>query len=516
MPTVEAESAWSQALSEIAQAHDTLERILRIAGYVHHRAVARELALPAGATRILDVAVLAKPGLDPTATSLDWAKYFAAEPLIVNFRVHELATFHDVFGDVATQARAAAAVIFVLPALAPAIDETLDSIQRELPDSRNKVLIALAAADTTDDHTRGIVSEVREELPDTPVATTAETPSALAGLLASTQAPAILNDLRTHARSAAAQLLPLVRTSAEFLSCSQPQFLRRLEFIRRDLAALKELEERAGHLLGQISEAALQRVSTAIDNLSGAMQKIAESTVENAQPPREALATQESRHAFGRQLSAAARAAAFREYTQRTESFAMDLNSARSLLLSNLGQIRVEAAGHFEELTLNLGMDLYSGWLGPKPPAWGANPLDISLDPGAGIASALQAYAQSIRQNLTGPEFVSGWAAGRIERMFKSEIASNAVVGWNPNTIDQPLAAAIRQVWHRDTERPCGLLIGRLRAIIEAVTAGLKNYRLEAHRLPRLAENRAKTAELYRNFALELETVLHQNQVGPT
>jgi hypothetical protein len=512
----DAQCIWADALTAVAQARKLLERLQRIAVYVNDPASVKKLTLPATGTRVIDVGVIARPGIDAGDMVKSWSSFSAdAGPVNVACRVIQVSDYTDIRAEVAAPVAAGAAIVFLSPLPAPALDEVFECIRREFAGCRPKILIAISSVDCSDELADGMIGELREEAGEIPVIRAGDVPGVLADLLARTQVPAVLDDLRATARSAAEQLLPLVRSSVEFLSCGQPQFLRRMEFIRRDLAALKELEGRAGGLLAQISDAGLQRANAAIDGLSAAMQKRAEAAVESALVPRELLATQETRTGFGRNLAAAARAAAFHEYEQRVQSCAMDLNSARSLLLSNFGQIRVEAESHFEELTLNLGMDLFASWLGPKAPGWSTNPLDISLDPGAGIATGLSSAAQRIRQGLQAPDFVSAWATGRIERMFKSEIVMNAVAGWSPNTLDQPLAAAVRQTWHRDTERPCGLLIGRLRAIVEAVTAGLANQRLDSLRLPRLASNRGRMAEVFRGFAADLESILSDDQKDP-
>src|SRR5205814_3041614 len=115
---------------------------------------------------------------------------------------------------------------------------------------------------------------------------------------------------------------------------------------------------------------------------------------------RKDAVTAEARNRFGQQTSAAARAAGHRQFDQRIHSMAMRLNSARSILLTTMEQFRAEALPHLEELTCNLGRDLYLAWMREAGCDWAEHPLDIPLDPGVDFPELILASAARIRQGI--------------------------------------------------------------------------------------------------------------------
>jgi hypothetical protein len=254
------------------------------------------------------------------------------------------------------------------------------------------------------------------------------------------------------------------------------------------------------------SHTALSNVTAVLQVLSQAMRLQAETSVQNAPIPKDALGNQDARTGLGRSIVGTARAAGYREFDARVQSLALDLNSARSVLLSSVDQLRSEAQAHLEELTLNLGAGLFGAWLQKALPGSTDAPFEFSLEPGIAFPEMLNATAAQVRKAILDAEFSSGWTS-RIESVFKNEMVEAACAGWTSGTIDQRLAVAVAQTWEDTTRRPCGMLIGRVSEIVRVISAELQTSRMGSLQLPKNESNRARAAGAYREFAKKLTEI---------
>jgi hypothetical protein len=292
---------------------------------------------------------------------------------------------------------------------------------------------------------------------------------------------------------------------------SQPQYLRQLDFIRKDLSALDVLAQKARQALDVQSRRALSDLNGGVQSLAQTMRQQAETTVHNAPLPKDILADQEKRTSLGRTIVAAARAAGYREFETRVQSIAMNLNSSRSLLLSTVDQLRAEAQARYEELALNLGPGLLAAWLEEASPGWQDKPLEFSFEAATGFPDLVMAAAGKVRAEIPELAFSSGWTS-RIESVYRTEMITAAHTRWRPDTLDRSLVHAIDKTWKDAAERSSGMLIGRLETIVHAVSGGLASSRMESLELPKDETTRAKLGDAYRGFSADLEKV--QSQVS--
>ena len=263
------------------------------------------------------------------------------------------------------------------------------------------------------------------------------------------------------------------------------------------------------------SQAAMAGVAAQITNISTAMRQQADSMVQGAVIAHDVLSSQDSRTRFGKDLTASARGAGFREFDARVQAIAMNLNSARSLLLSNMDQVREEAEAHLEELQLNLGPELFASLLRPPLDTMGDRPFHIPINPGDNFAAAVTAQVQLVRGQLAEAPFASGWASGRIESMFRSEISANVSGGWTLQTIDGPVAAQVASLWQETVAREGGLLIGRINTLAGMVQAGMAALRLNALRIPRNPTARASLAAIFAGYAAQLKQIRENSVTDP-
>jgi hypothetical protein len=309
--------------------------------------------------------------------------------------------------------------------------------------------------------------------------------------------------LGAQIQAACGQLPPVVNAFADMLSVTHDQYRRQMDFVRRDLEALDALGRQAEQAVEAQSRKALSDMTAGLQTLAATMRQQAEAAVHNVPCPKEALQSQDVRTRLGRNITGVARVAGYREFDARIRSLAMELNSARSVLLSQMDQLRAEAQAHLEELTLNLGPELLPVWLRESSVGCLEKPLEFSLDPGAAFPDQVTQAAAQVRQTIPEIEFTSGWAS-RLEGLFKNELLSAATAGWTPAALDQAAAAAIAQIWTGAAERSCGILIGRLHVIVQVVTAGLESSRMASLHVPMDEKNRARLADAYRGFAAQL------------
>jgi hypothetical protein len=496
--------AWAEALAEIAHRTDQAGFLLRLANYTNQRKVAARLARFLDALRSvrLTATLIGKPGngapllAEQLTHSLAGEHMFAADIL-------EAPDYSEIAADAWERARNSSAIVFVIPALAPLFDETGETIAKEFVSAAGKLFVAISSDDADP---APIAAEVKQVL-NVPVHAADNLAPALSSFLAATYLTPLLKAEPDPIESSRRDLQPALTAFAEFLSLSHNQYQRRIEFIRKDLEALNELGQQAANTLRGESQTALNGAASALSTLALTMRQQAEAVVQGAGIPADVLGNQELRTRFGRNLIPAARSAGYREFEMRLQSVAMNLNSARSLLFSNLDQLREEAAAHVEELSLNIGPGLYAAWMNNAAQGWGERPFDLSLDPGTAFPEAVASAARKVRTGIPELGFSSGWATGRIEAMFRSELASSAVAGWTAATIEAPVTAAIAQTWRDTTERACGLLIGRIHTVVSIVSANLSSSRLDSLQIPRDPDARIRISSIFREFGNQLETM---------
>lgn len=504
-------SAWSNIQAEVSTLTERLRFLLRIANYTNQRATARGLmqALDASHAAPIDITIIGKPegGAERIAQEIHALlnpPESQAGSLRVRSSILEAADYSELSREGVARARKSSAILFIVSAVAPLFDETVEFIKREFGSYRDKIVLAVV-----DDEGDDALQELREAIAHyagmdgVTVRAEAELGPALAEML---PAAHIVDELRRHVREACEQLLPAVNAFAELLSIGQPQYLRRLEFVQRDLHALATIAQQALELMESQSHTAVSNVTAVLQVLSQAMRLQAETSVHNAPIPKDALGNQDARTRLGQSIVGTARAAGYREFDARVQALAMDLNSARSLLLSSMDQLRSEAQAHLEELTLNLGAGLFGVWLQKALPGSAESPLEFSLEPGIAFPEMLNAAAAQVRKAIPDAEFSSGWTS-RIEAVFKNEMVEAACAGWTSTTIDQRLAAAVAQIWEDTTRRPCGMLIGRLSEIGRVISAELHANRMGSLQLPKNESNRARLAGAYREFAKKLTEI---------
>jgi hypothetical protein len=493
-------SKWEQAFGEVSELSNQVRLLIRIANHTNQLAVVRDLValLKSAPGSEMQVAILGKPENGATAVAAQLSvPGWKIRPMVL-----EAPAYSDFPPQVLAQVKNSAAILVVVNAVAPLFDETAELLSREFTGVRDKLLIVVVA----NDGSGAAVAELQQQT-GVGVCESAGVADAVLHVLFNSQILNSLPELRKRIRAAAQTLRPFARAFADLLDLSQPQYLRRLEFIHRDVASLTDLAGKARTLLETQTQKSLGDARLAIQSLTGTMRQQAESAVQSTPIPRETLASLDARTQFGRSVIGYARAGAYREFDTRMQALAMDLNSARSVLLSGMDQLRVEAQAHLEELVLNLGEGLLPVWLSAAAPAWASTPLDFPLDPGTGFPERALAATRQVRGAIPEPQFASAWAS-RIEGLFKGEMAIAASANWSPAQLDQPLHAALAQLWKDATERTCGILIGRISMIVEAVNSGVAASRLGSLQLPRDPQNRAKVAEAFRGFTAELDRMI--------
>jgi hypothetical protein len=509
--------AWEKALSEVSAATDRICFLIRVANHTNQRALARALAqvLRDSQKSVLDITIIGKP----EGGAAQMAQHVCATlnraessdgPLRLRCTILEAADYGELEPETLKSARDGAAILFVVSALAPFFDETVEVITRRFGSNPDKVIVVIATDEDYLDLEITVADLVdaaahQSNLQGFKICAESDMIPCLTEMLA-IHVRATLQQLGSETRLSRERLLPIVNTFGEFLSISQAQYLRRIEFIHRDLSGLTVAAERAQELLITQSQAALSHAIAPVSALSQTMQRQAETTARNVTLSRETLANQAERTRFGRDIIGTARRVGYQEFDACVQSLAMGLNSARSVLISSIDELRWEARAHLEELVLNLGADLFSAWFPSGSFSANESFLDFSLDTGVDFPKEIIAAAAEIRQAIPEIEFSSGWP-NRIEAMFKNELASAACAGWTSTSIDGRLANAVTRIWENTTSRPCGILIGRLNEITRVVSAEMQSSRLGSLQLPADQMNRTKVAKAYRAFSRKLTEI---------
>jgi hypothetical protein len=489
-----------EILREIDSTLDRLRFLLRIASYTNRTALAQKLnrAIASAETLEVKAAFYGKLGLGVARLA---AAFEQSLPAGVRLRasILEAPAYRELAPEALLAARQADASVFLVPAAAPFFDDTVDFLAAEVPEPRRKRLIVIDSADAALAADLAIAVTGDPRLRDVTLCTEPQFIPALTAACLQDPAQAALQELRALVPIAARELKPAAAAFAAFLALPQPGYLRRIEYIRRDLDALSNISRRAHEFLSRQGEAALAHAGTAARGIVPAMRQQAEAVIQQSPLPRDAT-TAQARARFGQQTSVAARAAGYREFDERVRSAAMRLNSARSILLTTMEQFRAEAQPHMEELTANLGPDLYMVWMREAGFDWAERPLDLPLDPGVDFPDLILAAAARIRQAIPEQDFVASWQS-RLDAMLRSDMTASATAGWTTFAVDQPLSGAIGGIWNENVERACGLLIGRLDAFVNVVKAALASSRIGSLRCPADPGLRRQTAGLYRGFA---------------
>ncbi len=503
METASGTLKWTEALDQAATLGGEMAFLTRVASQVNQRPVAMELAQLLDGWRNFSVCVTVVGKTESGAPQL--AQQIAAtfgSRLTTN--VIETADYVEVSADAWNEARKSAAVVWVVPSSAPLYDETQETLAREFADTAGKLFLALAPENATED---AIVAEIRQllsgdaKLRAATVSAGRDLPAVLERFLTGNYLEPLLSAMRAQIWASLRRLQPVVDAFAGFLAMEQADFAQRLEYIRRDVSAVQSLGQQAEKTLETRSQAAMSGVSAQIVSLSATMVKQAEKMVQGAVIPHEVLSSQDSRSRFGRDITTSARAAGYREFEARVQAIARNLNSARMLLLSDMDQVRAEAEAHLEELQLNLGPELFRTLLKPPLDVPSKGLLDVPLDPGDQFTGAVTESIQLVRQNIPDVPFTSNWAAGRIESLFRAEMAANATAGWSLQTVDGPAAAQVAGLWRETAEREAGLLIGRVNTVAGMVQSGLAALRLQALQIPKDKDARATIGRVFGGYA---------------
>jgi hypothetical protein len=485
-----------EILREIDSTSERLRFLLRIASYINRTTVAQRLSQAiAAATLELKVAFFGKPGLGAARLARAFEQSAPAGCRLIT-TVLESPLYSDLDPAALAGVRESSVAVFLVPAAAPFFDETLDFMAAGIPGGGCKRVIVVDSDDAAlaGELTHTVAGDQR--LRDVAVTTEAQFVPLLTDACLCAAAQSRLTELRALASGAARELRPAASAFANFLALPQPGYLRRIDYIQRDLDALSDISRRSHEFLSRQMEEALSRAATAARAIVPAMRQQAETIIQQSVPP---TAT-DLRGRFGQQTSAAARAAGYREFDERVRSLAMLLNSARSILLTTMEQFRAEAQPHIEELIANLGQDIYLVWMREAGFDWGARPLELSLDPGVDFPDLILAAAARVAQSVPEQSFVTGWQ-NRLDAVLRSDMITAATSGWTTMAVDQPLVSAVGTAWNEAAQRACGLLIGRLDALVHVVGTGVASTRLGSLRLPADPGLRRQTASLYRGFA---------------
>src|SRR5581483_1693522 len=461
-----------EILREIDSTLERLRFLLRIANYTNQSAMVQRLTQAIAAAEALEVkaAFFSKPGLGARRLAREFEQ--SAPPgCHVSAIVLESAAYRDLAGNALADARKADTAVFLVPAAAPFFDDTLDFMAAELPGPRQKRLMVIDSADPAlaGELAQAIAADQRFR--DVAVCTEGQFVPLITDACLRHAGESQLAELRALAPTAARELRPAAAAFAAFLEIPQPGYLRRVDYIQRDLDALQAISRRSHEFLTRQGEAALAQATTAARALVPAMRQQAEIVIQQSVLPRD-LSAADARTRFGQQTSAAARAAGYRAFDERVRSIAMRLNSARSMLLTTMEKFRAEAQPHVDELSANVGYDLYLAWMRQAGFDWAAGPLDLSLDPGVDFPDLITAAAARVRQAIPEQGFVAGWQ-NRLDAMLRADMTTAATNGWTTFAVDQPLATAISRAWAENAERACGLLIGRLDAVVHIIGSGV-------------------------------------------
>jgi hypothetical protein len=485
---------------EVESILDRIRFLLRIAGYTNQSTVARRLSRAIATAEMLELKVsfCGKPGMGAARLARDFEQSLP-HVCRLNSTVLESSTYRDLPREMLAAAREAGAIVFLVPAAAPFLDETLEFLASEVPSGRQERMIVITSADPA------LVDELAHSVADVTVCGEDQFIPLLTDACLREAVQAIEADLRRLAPAAARDLRPSVEAFAAFLALPQPRYLRRVDYIRRDLDALAGIARRSHDFLNQQIESALAPAAAAVRAIVPAMRQQAEIVVQQSVLPKDA-ATSDARQRFGQRTAAAARTAGYREFAQRVQAIAMRLNSARSILLTTMEQFRAEILPHAEELACNLGSNLFTAWMREAGFEWAEHPFDLALDPGVDFPDLIAAAATRIRQSIPEQEFVAGWQS-RLDAVLRAEIGSAATAGWTPAAVDQPLTAAIDAIWSDTAQRACGQLVGRLDALVRVVNNGVASTRVGSLRFPRDPDLRMQAAGLYRGFASELNAI---------
>jgi hypothetical protein len=497
---------WADSLNEIAALSEQIGFLTRIAIQTNQRATALELAKLLDLWRNISVRVTVVGKIGSGAEEL-------ARELAVGFgprlstELIETAAYDTLAADVWEEARRSAAIVCVIPSTAPLFDETQEILEEEFAGVAQKLFVTARSNEGPDD---AVVPDIRQalstdaELAHATVTSGQNLASVLEPFLNANYLQPLVRAMRDLIQPSVRRLRPVVSAFAAFLAMDQASFARQLDYIQRDLDALQALGQRAQEKLQAQSQASLGSIANQVTNLSTAMRQQAESVIQPAAIAHEILSSQDARTRFGRELTATARAAGYREFDARVRGIATNLSSARSLLLSGMDQMREEAEARVEELRLNIGPELFATLLQPPLDTEADRLMKVPLDPGDKYLETMTAAIGEIRRVIPDVPFSSNWAAGRIESMFRSEMNSNASSGWSLQTLDGPAAVTVAETWRDTTVREAGLLIGRVSSLVAMVQSGLATLRLKSLQIPKNSDARAKIGRAFAGYAERL------------
>jgi hypothetical protein len=503
---------WSAGLARLAELSGQCSLLKRIAVLSNQPEAAKQLSKSQGQLRSFSVPVTvlgrAETGVSRMIQQLSAAfgERLSATPL-------EVLDYGEVNRDEWDSARKSEAIVCLIPSIAPFYDGVETVLARELGGVAEQVfLVVMNSADGEIGLAEPIAQEVQQILNAGSVLNRCtvciedHAAESLDPFLTARLLSPLITAIETQIASNLPRLNAGVTAFAGFLAMSPTALAQCLQFIDRDLQALQSLSKDATSKLQTQSQAALGGVANQIVSLSPAMRQKAEAILQSATIPHEVLTSQDSRTRFGKDLAAKARAAGYAEFDARAQTIAVNLASARALILANMDQVRDEASAHVEELQQNLGPELFATFLGPPLDALGASLFELPLEPGNQFTAAVTAAIQSVRSNSPDIPFTSGWAS-RIESMYRSELTANATAGWDLQNFDGSAAVELAKLWEDTGTQECGLLIGRIDALCSMVQKGMDALRLKALQIPNDPAVRAKIAAAYNDFASQLKTM---------
>ena len=498
---------WSESLNEIAVLSEQIVFLTRVAMQTNQVAIGASLAKLLDQWRdiALRVTVLGKIGGGAGDLAAQLAEGFGPR---LTAQLIETVHYQSIVNDQWENLRRSAVIVCVVPSEAPLFDETQEMLTQRLEGVAQKVFVVALSADGGDE---AVVPDIKQAIATAPeiarvsVTSANNLNSVLEVFLTDNYLRPLIVAMCEIIQPSARRLLPVVQTFADFLAMDQASFARRQDYVRRDLDALESIGQRATQVLETQNHTAIGGIANQIAAISTAMRQQAESMIQTALVPREVVSSQDARTRFGRDLTCRARSAGYSEFDGRVQAIAANMSSARSLLLSSADQMREEAEVRVEELRLNIGPHLFVTLLQPPLDMDAEQLMKLPLDPGENYAGVITSTIQKVRTSIPDPPFSSNWAAGRIESMFRSEMASNATSGWDVQTLDGPVALAVIETWRNTTVREAGLLIGRINALVTMLKSGLKALRLDALQIPKNPEARAKISRAFSAYAARLQ-----------
>jgi hypothetical protein len=504
------QTSWAREMEEAVRVRERLRAVARIAGLTDQRKIARELQKWLDVSQNVGVRLLvvSKPHCGGEDVMRVLGETFhcgsADADAFVSTSLLEKLDLAEISGKDWEEMRTNAAVVVVIPALAPLFDDTVETMRREFAPVAQRLFFVIGM-ETEMPPAAYIKSELAKHpaLGGAPVLSLAELGPALAKYLRSGFLEPMLLAQRMQLVESSRQLLPLVKVFAELLSADAAQYQRRLDFIRRDVEPLRALAVSAHKTLEAQSQKALAGAGQLIAGLGSAMQQKADEVMRGLFVPRDVLASQDLRTRFGREVTARVRIAADQEVTQRLQRVATNLTNARSVLFSSLDQMREEAAVHVEELSHNVGHDLFQAWMREAVPDWSSAWLETVFDPGTSFPAAVEGVGQKIWQGLPLQEFNSSWAS-RVEAIYRAELTGATSTTWTAAAVDGPAIRAVAQVWSDMTEAPAGKLIGKVEALVAAVSGAMAASRFGSLQLPADPSARKDLSAIYAGFAKEL------------